>query len=398
MKTHLIVASVLAVLAVVVVIIVINIDLGSEPQGAGGDLAAAGGDRAAEDLVLERAVYYYPHDFPRRQADAVRRHLASMGVRAVRARPHKGVDVFIATYNRTVVDYLAKQHGAEAVADLRKILSMDADDGWHGGEMRVMTYNIRSFEGYAPEGKWDRCQEVIRQGQMMDRFVQEIRLHDPTVICLQEVPSEAVIAHLAERLDMEYAHFLGGWKNKGWPEGISGAVLSKYPIIEARSHPSLKWTERPADLFTRFWGRVVLDTPIGPCAVHAMHGYHKNSDVRLREIAEVLPVVKMDLDAGHSVIVLGDLNHRPDEPEYGRWVAGGLTDSFAGRSGADTLTHSSIERKSRIDYIWTAGPISAHLSDARVLFQGAFRTNPADELSFALSDHLPVMAVFSMSR
>lgn len=398
MKTHVIVAVILFLLAAAVAVIAINIDVEGEQQDAGDGLAAAARARAGQDLALERAVYYYRHDLPRGQADVVRRHLALMSVRAVRAQPHKGVDVFIATYNRTVADHLAKQHGADAVADLRKVLSRKADEAWHDGEMRVMTYNIRSFEGYAAKDKWDRCQEVIKRGQMMDRFVQEIRLHDPTVICLQEVPTEAVIARLAARLDMEYAHFPGGWKNKGWPEGISGAVLSKYPILEAGSHPSMNWTERPEDLFTRFWGRVVLDTPIGPCAVHAMHGYHKDSDVRLREIAEVLSVVKEDLKAGHSVIVLGDLNHRPDGPEYRRWAAGGLTDAFAGRSGADTLTHSSIEPKSRIDYIWSAGPISAQLSDARVLFEGAFRTNPADELSFALSDHLPVLAVFSMSR
>ena len=262
-------------------------------------------------------------------------------------------------------------------------------------EMRVLTYNIRSFEGNAR--KWDRCKDVIRRGQMMDRFVQEIRLYDPTVICLQEVPSEASIARLAARLDMTYAHFPGGWKSKGWPEGISGAVLSKYPIVEAKSHPSVNWTRRPKDLFTRFWGRVVLDTPIGPCAVHALHGYHKDSAIRLREIAEVLVVVRKDLAAGRSVLVLGDLNHRPNEPEYGRWLSAGLKDSFGGRTGAATWTHSSIEPKKRIDYIWFAGPIRARLTEAKCLFEGAFRTNPADELSFALSDHLPVLAVFSMS-
>ncbi len=34
---------------------------------------------------------------------------------------------------------------------------------------------------------------------------------------------------------------------------------------------------------------------------------------------------------------------------------------------------------------------------SRVLFEGPFRTNPADPASFALSDHLPVMATFAQS-
>jgi len=258
--------------------------------------------------------------------------------------------------------------------------------------IRVIQYNIRSFEGFAE--KWDRCNDVVKRGQMLERFAMELALYDPDLICLEEVPSEASAARLAARMGMHYAHFKGGWKSKGWPEGISGAVLSKYPIIEAKAHPSLNWTDRPEDLFTRFWGRVVLDTPAGPLAVHAMHGYHKDSNVRLRELAEVLPVVQKDVRAGMSVILLGDLNHEPDSPEYRQIAAAGLVDSFAGLTGVDLRTCPSTVRKERIDYIWSAGPISKRLVSAKVLFEGAFRTNPDDPTSYALSDHVPVLAVF----
>lgn len=264
------------------------------------------------------------------------------------------------------------------------------------GDIRVITYNIRSFEGYTKN--WDRCNDVVKRGQMAERFALELSLYDPTVICLQEVPSEASAAALAARLGMHYAHFKGGWKSKGWPEGISGAVLSKYPILEAKPHPSLNWTDRPEDLFTRFWGRVVLDTPAGKLAVHAMHGYHKDSQVRLRELAEVLPVVQKDVQVGYSVILLGDLNHRPDSPEYERIAAVGMTDSLGGPADPAPLTSSSIEPNERIDYIWSAGPISKHLTSSKVLFEGAFRTNLDDPDSYALSDHLPVLAVFSTSK
>jgi len=348
--------------------------------------------RAGEDLTLERAVYYLPADLPWQRAEAVRRQLAEMGVRAIRPSAD---DAYVAAYNKAIEAHLAEHHGDEALAKLHASLSPPAGDAPPAREMRVITYNIRSFEGYATN--WDRCHEVRKHGQMMDRFVQELRLYDPTVICLQEVPSELSIARLAARLDMHYAHFLGGWKNKGWPEGISGAVLSKYPIVEAKPHPSLNWTERPEKLFTRFWGRAVLDTPVGKVAVHAMHGYHRDSAVRLQELAEVIPVVKNDLKAGLSVLLLGDLNHRPDSAEYQRLAASGLTDAFAGRTDAAALTRSSIKRTSRIDYIWSGGPIRRRFASAKVLFEGAFRTNPDDEGSFALSDHLPVMAAFSMS-
>jgi len=296
------------------------------------------------------------------------------------------------THPRIIASVVA----AFVVASMAGCTNGAADGLTPSGDIRVITYNIRSFEGYTKN--WDRCNDVVKRGQMIERFALELSLYDPTIICLQEVPSEASAAALAARLGMHYAHFKGGWKSKGWPEGISGAVLSKYPILKARPHPSLNWTDRPADLFTRFWGRVVVDTPAGRLAVHAMHGYHKDSHVRLRELAEVLPVVQKDVQDGMSVILLGDLNHEPDSPEYKRIAAAGMTDSLGGPADPPPLTYSSIEPKGRIDYIWSAGPISKHLASARVLFEGAFRTNPNDANSYALSDHLPVLAVFSTSK
>lgn len=264
------------------------------------------------------------------------------------------------------------------------------------GDLRVITYNIRSFEGYTKN--WDRCNDVVKRGQMIERFALELSLYDPTIICLQEVPSEASAAALAAKMGMNYAHFKGGWKSKGWPEGISGAVLSKYPIVEAAPHPSLNWTKRPNDLFTRFWGRAVLDTPVGRVAVHAMHGYHKDSQIRLRELAEVLPVVQKDVEAGLSVILLGDLNHKPDSAEYKRIASAGMIDSLGGPANPPPLTYASIKPVERIDYVWSAGPISKRVASAKVLFAGAFRTNPDDPNSYALSDHVPVLTVFSTGK
>ena len=205
-------------------------------------------------------------------------------------------------------------------------------------------------------------------------------------------------ARLAARMGMHYAHFKGGWKSRGWPEGISGAVLSEYPIVEATPHPSPNWTKRPKGLFTRFWGRVVLETPAGRLAVHAMHGYHKDAKVRLRELEEVLPVVQKDVEAGMSVILLGDLNHKPDSAEYRRIASAGMTDSLGKATDPAPLTYASIKPVERIDYIWSAGPIAKRLASAKVLFEGAFRTNPDDPNSYALSDHLPVLTVFSTAK
>ena len=71
---------------------------------------------------------------------------------------------------------------------------------------------------------------------------------------------------------------------------------------------------------------------------------------------------------------------------------------MGGPANPPPLTYASIKPVERIDYIWSAGPISKHVASAKVLFEGAFRTNPADPNSYALSDHVPVLAVFASSK
>ena len=101
-----------------------------------------------------------------------------------------------------------------------------------------------------------------------------------------------------------------------------------------------------------------------------------------------------DVKAGQSILLQGDLNHVPDGPEYKRWRRAKLTDAFAAKGVGIEFTSRANKPGIRIDYVWTHGPIARRLVECRVLFEGAFRTNPEDPMSFALSDHLPVMAEF----
>ena len=96
------------------------------------------------------------------------------------------------------------------------------------------------------------------------------------------------------------------------------------------------------------------------------------------------------------MILQGDLNMKPDNPLYQRWSAAGLQDAFVAKGTGNGLTISATERRSRIDYIWSAGPLLAGLTDCRVLAEGNFIDHPADKAGFALSDHLPVMATFAL--
>ena len=104
--------------------------------------------------------------------------------------------------------------------------------------------------------------------------------------------------------------------------------------------------------------------------------------------------MKPDLDAGRSMLLIGDMNHGPETEEYKLWMDAGWVDTFAKIGKGEGLTFKSDIPERRIDYIMAAGPIANRVVESRPLFEGAFRLNINDKESFALSDHLPQLAVF----
>ena len=106
---------------------------------------------------------------------------------------------------------------------------------------------------------------------------------------------------------------------------------------------------------------------------------------------------KKDLAGQQSVLLLGDLNHTPAMPEHALLINAGWADSFVAAGKGDGFTINSDKSTRRIDYVLAQGPVAKHVFESRPLFEGAFRTNPDDPESFALSDHLPQMAVFGQA-
>lgn len=255
----------------------------------------------------------------------------------------------------------------------------------------AITYNVRSFEGLVAE---ESERNKIGRKQIVERLALEFQLYQPDIICIQEAWSEGLVARLAAKLEMDYVYFHGGTKMKGWDEGISGALLTRYEVQCKAVFPMVSFAARPAHLFTRFWGSVIITTEFGPLAVYAAHLHPGDASVRIEEINEMLKVINRDQTENCSVLLMGDLNHEPDADEYALLSASGLTDSFARKGGGFHLTWPSINPEVHIDYIWSSGPVSDRLSDCRVLYEGCFRTYDEDPGAFALSDHLPVMAIF----
>ncbi len=250
--------------------------------------------------------------------------------------------------------------------------------------LRTITYNILAARGF-PERPENRDRLRLARPQMPDRLAQELALYEADLITFQESPSETIVTQIAATLGMSHVYF---------PGGFPGTLLTKLPLLESTNCPLAGPAERPGDLFTRHWGRAVLSRDDRKLVVYSAHLMPGKKQIRAREITEMLAVMTDDLNSGSSVILQGDLNHTPDQPGYQRWQDAGLQDAFQEKGTGQGLTSNSSNRKSRIDYVWSAGPVADQLVNCRVLDEGAFIDHQDDPAGFALSDHLPVMATF----
>ncbi|MBA2114112.1 endonuclease/exonuclease/phosphatase family protein [Bremerella alba] len=252
--------------------------------------------------------------------------------------------------------------------------------------LRVISYNVYNCTGWPKDRAL--ANKATNLGQMPDRFAHELALYEPDIINFSESPSEDMVKEIANRLGMNYVRFPSGGN---WP----GTLLSRFEIVEPKNVPMVEG-ERPHDLFTRHWGQATIKLPNGePLIVHSAHLHPSvEPDIRLREIPLMLKSMKRDFNVGQSMLLIGDLNHTPDTKEYKLWVDAGWTDTFAKVGKGDGMTIKADKPQRRIDYVMAAGPIAKQIEESRPLFEGAFRTNIEDPKSFALSDHLPQLAVF----
>lgn len=250
--------------------------------------------------------------------------------------------------------------------------------------LRVISYNVLKFTGWPSENVKDKS-------QIPELMAQELSKYSPDIINFSESPDESMVKHIADLLNMNYVFFPTAGN---WP----GAILTHFEILKSANTPIVDGI-RPGDLFTRHWGKATIKlTNKKSIIVHSAHLYPHNNPVsakiRKREISEILKSASVDIEKNNSVLVIGDLNHTPEMPEYSLWVNAGFTDSFSEAGKGDGLTIKADVPSRRIDYILAHGLIAENIIESRALFEGAFRTNPFDPSSFALSDHLPQLTDF----
>jgi endonuclease/exonuclease/phosphatase family metal-dependent hydrolase len=265
--------------------------------------------------------------------------------------------------------------------------------GGRAPRLRSITYNVYACYGWVPDEKKFKQRRAAAKDKtvmrdMAQRFADALRPLRSDIITFAESPAEWVIKEIADRLGMRHVFFKSG-------QSYPGALITRLEVLESANCP-IGGGERPKDLFTRHWGRATLRSPLGDLVLHSVHLHPSDDRVREREVTEILKAMEGDLSADRPLIFQGDFNHTPARPEYGRWTAAGLLDTFrkAGVGSGITMPAPTGEPPKRIDFIWAHGPIVKHLREARVLAQPPFGLDPSNPESFALSDHLPVMASF----
>lgn len=253
------------------------------------------------------------------------------------------------------------------------------------GKMVSITYNVYAFNGYPKTDDTRPVLDAVRR-QMPARMAMELAMYQPDIVTFQEAPAEAEVAKVAELLEMRYVYF---------PGGFPGALLTRLNILESENCPFARRGGR-GELFSRHWGKALLDVNGARIMVYSAHLHPSNDAIRALEVEEVLNVIRADTGKVREFILQGDLNHEPIQDEYRHWVSAGLTDCYVKKGVEQRNTIKSTFPNRTVDYIWVNRELSQKLLRCRVLFENGFRTNPMDERSYALSDHLPVMAEFQL--
>ncbi|HOZ47055.1 MAG TPA: endonuclease/exonuclease/phosphatase family protein, partial [Candidatus Hydrogenedentes bacterium] len=208
-----------------------------------------------------------------------------------------------------------------------------------------VAYNIHGCAGW-PKTRKNTWRVEAARPRMPERLAVELALCGVDLVSFSEAPAEAEVRRIAATLGMSYAYFSGGF---------SGAILTRHRIVEHANFSHQSEEVADEEPFSRHWGRALIEAGGVTFPVHSVHLNPHKQEMRLREIGLVLERVKADTDAYPGVLVQGDLNHKPDQPEHARWQDAGLVDTFAAKGQGVDGTATSMTPRMRIDYIWAHG-------------------------------------------
>ncbi len=176
--------------------------------------------------------------------------------------------------------------------------------------LRTLTYNVLACKGY-PETEPNRARLRQARPQMIQRMALELGLYAPDIVTFQESPSEETVAAIAVAMGRHYTYFAGGFP---------GAVISRFKILESQNCPLVQGP-RPRDLFTRHWGRAVLEIPGSRLTLYSAHLHPSDAAVRAREVTEALATMAADIAADGPLLFQRSEERRVGKGWRSRWSA-----------------------------------------------------------------------------
>ncbi|MFA7692452.1 MAG: endonuclease/exonuclease/phosphatase family protein [Candidatus Hydrogenedentales bacterium] len=255
-----------------------------------------------------------------------------------------------------------------------------------------IAYNVLAFIGF-PETDENRSKLETDRDQLPEVTAKALAEFSPDLINLSEAPFEPLVERFARTLNMQYAYFSTGVKGSPtYPCGFPGAIVTRFDIVDSEDRPSAGAAHSSA-LFTRHLGRAELKTPWGTLHVITTHFHAHKQDIRIQETEAIIALIEKLRKTG-EVLLQGDLNHKPGDPEHKLLQEAGLVDMNAQLGIGDVPTFNSVDPKYQIDYIVATPELAERGQRAEVLNKVPFVPNPDDPTSYALSDHMPVLVGF----
>ncbi len=240
-----------------------------------------------------------------------------------------------------------------------------------------------------PEAKSDAVLKFLAEA---------IHRANPDVIAFQEVEGDRAMKLFLDAYlpDHEYKYF-ASVPAKEWYQNV--AVASRFPIgpfVSFREVDMLndQTGEVRNNINNRLLGVEIRVSPDYTFTLYDLHlkagGEAADNVWRMKQI----DIITRDIDARmkanpqENVVVLGDLNYTPNDPEYPYFLTSGataLTDPFAGLGLPPT--HPSSGPRRAIDHVFFNAPM---LREYVPLSASVASPLALDEMS-AIADHLPVV-------
>ena len=219
--------------------------------------------------------------------------------------------------------------------------------------LRLLSWNVHGTPG------------TRERSQRLDRIAGEVLRRGPDVLLLQEVWLDPDRSRLIDRLAGTYSAI--DVRPQGWlgrPGGLLTGIRRQSPwrTADAGFRPyrmaAARWRVWEGDGIGRKGLQRIELTAGGHRVVvfnthlQASYPWNRHGHVRGRQLLE-LQSLAQGVDAGAAVFVAGDLNTRPEDPEYrfirAAWVD--LTAELRARDGSGTCLEGDGSDAGWLDYV-----------------------------------------------